>query len=58
MGETLARDTLIIFFSTLVKHFAFNNPVSHPKPDPANYTDGFTVIPKAYHVSLQPIRGA
>ena len=58
MGETLARDTLIIFFSTLVKHFAFNNPVSHPKPDPGNYTDGFTVIPKPYHVSLQPIGSA
>ena len=58
MGETLARDTLIIFFSTLVKHFAFNNPVSHPKPDPANYTDGLTVIPRPYHVKINLINSS
>ena len=58
MGETLARDTLIIFFSTLVKHFAFNNPTSHPKPDPGNYTDGLTVIPRPYHVNINLINSS
>ena len=52
MGESLAKDTLFIFVTTLVKNLKFENPVNHPKPDPENYTDGFTVIPHPYHVEL------
>jgi len=52
MGESLAKDTLFIFVTTLVKNLKFENPVNHPKPDPENYTDGFTVIPHPYHVKL------
>ena len=52
MGESLAKDTLFIFVTTLIKHLKFENPANHPKPDPENYTDGFTVIPKPYHVKI------
>ena len=52
MGESLAKDTLFIFVTTLIKNFKFENPVTHPKPDPENYTDGFTLIPHPYHVKL------
>ena len=43
MGETLARDTLFIFTTTLIKNLKFENPNNFPKPDPRNFTDGFTV---------------
>jgi cytochrome P450 len=56
MGESLARDTLLIFLATLVKHLRFDPPAAHPRPDPANYTEGFTVIPRPFHVSIQPVR--
>jgi cytochrome P450 len=56
MGETLARDTLLVFLATLVKHLRFDPPAGHPLPDPANYTDGFTVIPHPYHVSIRAVR--
>lgn len=71
MGESLAKDNLFIFLSTLLKHIRLNNtstffahnnnarfenPVGHRKPDPGNYTDGLTVIPHPYHVNIQLIR--
>jgi len=56
MGESLAKDNLFIFLSTLLKHIRFENPVEHRKPDPGNYTDGLTVIPHPYHVNIQLIR--
>ena len=68
MGESLAKDNLFIFLSTLLKHIRLNNmsthyefarfenPVGHRKPDPGNYTDGLTVIPHPYHVNVQLIR--
>ena len=52
MGESLAKDTHFIFVTTLIKNFKFDNPVAHPKPDPENYTDGFSMIPHPYHVKL------
>ena len=53
MGKSLAEDSLFIFMTTLVKSLKFENPVSHPKPDPENYTDGFTVIPHPYFVHMR-----
>ena len=53
MGETLARNSLFIFTTTLVKNLKFENPNNFPKPDPENYTDGFTVIPHPYHVNIR-----
>ena len=53
MGESLAKDTLFIFITTLIKHLKFENPVAHPKPDPENYTDGFTIIPHPYYVNIK-----
>eukprot|EP00092_Neocalanus_flemingeri_P087053 GFUD01109785.1.p1 GENE.GFUD01109785.1~~GFUD01109785.1.p1 ORF type:complete len:248 (-),score=65.61 GFUD01109785.1:63-806(-) len=53
MGESLAKDTLFIFITTLLKHLKFENPVANPKPDPKNYTDGFTLIPHPYHVNIK-----
>ena len=53
MGESLAKDTLFIFFTNLVKYLEFNNPVSHELPNPNNYTEGFTIIPKPYFVSIE-----
>ena len=83
LGESLAKDTLRIFFATLVKHlrynwihfvstvpyidsskvdqlqrntFRFSNPVSHPAPDPGNFTETSTVIPDAFHVNIELVR--
>jgi len=56
LGESLAKDTLRIFFATLVKHIRFSDPVSHPPPDLGNFTETFTVIPDAFHVDMQLIR--
>lgn len=53
MGESLARDSLFIFMTTLVKNIRFENPVNHPKPDPGNYTDGFTIIPHPFYVNMK-----
>lgn len=56
MGESLARDNLLIFLTTLLKHIRFENPSGHKKPDPKNYTDGLTVIPHPYYVNIKLIR--
>ena len=53
MGMSLASDTLFIFMTTLVKSLKFDNPLHQPKPDPANFTDGFTVIPHPYYVNIK-----
>ena len=53
MGESLAKDTLFIFVTTLIKNLTFENPVAHPKPDPENYTEGFTLIPHPYYVQIK-----
>jgi len=53
MGESLAKDTLFIFFTNLVKSLKFTNPASYPAPNPASYTEGFTIIPKPYYVNIE-----
>ena len=53
MGMSLASDTFFIFMRTLVKSLRFDNPLHQPKPDPANFTDGFTVIPHPYYVNIK-----
>ena len=53
MGMSLATDTLFIFMTTLVKSLKFDNSLHQPKPDPANFTDGFTVIPHPYYVNIK-----
>ena len=53
MGMSLATDSLFIFTTTLVKSLKFDNPLHQPKPDPANFTDGFTVIPHPYYVNIK-----
>ena len=53
MGESLAKDTLFIFVTTLIKNLKFVNPENHPKPDPESYTDGFTIIPHPFYVNIQ-----
>ena len=53
MGMTLATDTLFIFTATLLKNLKFDNPLSHSKPDPKNYSDGFTIIPHPYYVNIK-----
>ena len=52
MGMTLATDTLFIFTATLLKNLKFDNPLSHSKPDPKNYSDGFMIIPHPYYVNI------
>merc|ERR1712080_293991 len=56
MGESLARNELFIFLATLVKHLRFCKPRAHSSPDPANFTDGLTVIPHPYYVNIQVVR--
>ena len=52
MGESLAKDTLFIFFTNLVKHLRFSNPVNHPPPSPDRYIEGFTIIPCPFYVTI------
>ena len=52
MGESLARDTLFIFVTTLLKSLKFENPDNHPSPDPDNFSQGFTLIPHPFHVKI------
>ena len=52
MGESLAKDSIFIFFTNLVKYLKLNTPVSHELPNPNNYTEGFIIIPKPYYVSI------
>ena len=52
MGESLAKDTLFIFFTNLVKNLKFSNPVHQPKPSPDNFTEAFTIIPHPYYVTI------
>ena len=52
MGESLARDTLFIFVTTLLKSLKFENPDNHPIPDPDNFSQGFTLIPHPFHVKI------
>jgi len=56
LGESLAKDTLRIFFATLVKHIRFTDPLSHQAPNPGNFTESSTVIPDAFHVNIELIR--
>merc|ERR1719470_133698 len=53
MGEALAKDTLLIFFATLVKQLRFEKPENHKEPDPNDFTDGFTIIPKPFYVNIK-----
>ena len=52
MGESLARDTLFIFVTTLLKSLKFENPDNHPMPNPDNFSQGFTLIPHPFHVKI------
>ena len=36
--------------------FRFSDPVSHPAPDPGNFTETSTVIPDAFHVNIELVR--
>ena len=52
MGEKLARDTLFIFLTTLIKNLKLEAPTEHAQPDPSNFTDGFTIIPHPFYVNI------
>ena len=52
MGEKLARDTLFIFLTTLIKNLKLEAPTGHAQPDPSNFTDGFTIIPHPFYVNI------
>ena len=34
-------------------YWRFEKPEAHMEPDPKNYTDGFTIIPKPYYVNIK-----
>lgn len=53
IGEKLARDNLFIFMTTIIKHLSLETPEEHPQPDPANFTDGFTIIPHPFYVNIK-----
>ena len=56
MGESLAKDTLFVFFASLLKHLKFEAPATQPLPDPDNYTDGFALMPKPFYVNIKVIK--
>ena len=53
LGETLARSSLFLFFSTLLHNFFFSVPSGYPTPSPDSY-DGITLSPKPFYARLVP----
>ena len=46
------KDTL---YSNLWFLWRFEKPEGHLEPDPKEYTDGFTIIPKPFYVNIKPV---
>lgn len=53
LGETLARSSLFLFFSTLLHNFFISVPSGYPTPSPDSY-DGITLSPKPFYARLVP----
>jgi len=53
LGETLARSSLFLFFSTLLHNFSISVPSGYPTPSPDSY-DGITLSPKPFYARLVP----
>ncbi|PSN47976.1 Methyl farnesoate epoxidase, partial [Blattella germanica] len=51
LGETLAKSSLFIFFSTLLHNFTVSVPSGHPLPSMEGY-DGVTLSPKPFYAKL------
>nr|WGW06502.1 CYP15A1 [Blattella germanica] len=51
LGETLAKSSLFIFFSTLLHNFTVSVPSGHPVPSMEGY-DGVTLSPKPFYAKL------
>ena len=51
LGEPLAKAELFMFFVTLVKNFRFS-VVEGERPDPQNFSAGFTKSPRDFPVLL------
>ncbi|XP_067013403.2 methyl farnesoate epoxidase [Anabrus simplex] len=52
-GEALARNTLFLFFTTLLQHFTIVLPENSPKPTTVPLS-GFTVAPQPFKVTFNP----
>ena len=53
LGETLAKASLFLFFSTLMHNFAISLSPYEPMPSLEGY-DGVTLSPKPFSVKLVP----
>jgi len=53
LGETLARSSLFLFFSTLLHNFFISVPSGYPTPSVDSY-DGITLSPKPFYARLVP----
>ena len=53
MGESLARNEIFIFFIMILQHYKISVAKNHPAPDPTDYTQGITTIPKPFYVNIQ-----
>ena len=51
LGEPLARAELFIFFAALVRNFRFS-VLEEERPDPQNFSAGFTKSPRDFPVWL------
>ena len=54
LGEPLARAELFIFFAVLVKNLKFVVVDEKQKPDPNNYSAGFTRSPNDFQIKIEP----
>jgi cytochrome P450 len=53
MGDSLARNELSIFFTSMVQRLKFSAPVQGKAPSPDNFRTGITSIPDDYLVNIQ-----
>lgn len=53
LGETLARSSLFLFFTSILHNYNLKSSPEHEFPFPEGY-DGITISPKPFHVILTP----
>lgn len=52
LGEIIARSSLFLLFTHVLRHFDLEISPEHGRPDPRGY-DGFTISPKPYYLVLK-----
>merc|ERR1719186_1409289 len=53
MGDSLAKNELSIFFTSMVQRLRFSSPLHNKMPNPDEYRTGITTIPDDYFVHIE-----